>query len=118
MQGTIGLYEKPGKPPEVRIHFPQWKLPDGTILRDVTVFPHLCGTCVGGDHTHVEFNDVRPPVRTLANVSFEFTTDERGVIDRYLAAKLELFRITGSLHRYIRDFDMEHPKREPLFRVG
>jgi hypothetical protein len=44
MQGTISEYQKPNGDKEVRMHFPVWKLPNGEVVMNVTVFPHPCDT--------------------------------------------------------------------------
>jgi hypothetical protein len=114
MKGTIGLYEKPGKPKEVRIHFPLWELPDGMVVRNVTVFPHPCDTCIGGDHTHVEYNDTRTPLKILAHECVELTAEERFAISELLRTKLRVDRMTLSLHAHIAQY-APVGRREGLF---
>jgi hypothetical protein len=96
MKGSIGKYLKKDGREEVRIHFSVWLL-DGVELRDVTVFPHECGTCIGGDHTHVELNDQRTPVEIIAADAFVIDPDSKKAIDNYLRAKLAVNNITDRL---------------------
>lgn len=96
MNGSIGKYLKNDGREEIRIHFPTWEL-DGMELLNVTVFPHQCGTCIGGDHTHVELNDQRIPVEIIAADAFVIDPDSKKVIDVYLRAKLAVNNITGRL---------------------
>lgn len=96
MQGMIGRYQKPNGSEEMRVHFPTWRLPDGRVLRDVTIFPHLCETCMGGHHTHVEINDRRERLEIIGNAP-ELGDEHRALIDRYLTTKVEIDEATDVL---------------------
>ena len=99
MKGSVGLFAKKDGLSEVRIHFPKWLLPDGRELTDVTVFPHPCGTCVGGDHTHVEPFDTREVAHWVRRDCVELSPEHREIIDQYLVAKLRLWEITNAMHQ-------------------
>ena len=107
--GTIGIYKKPGKQDELRIHFPAWEL-DGEIIPDVTVFPHLCGTCIGGDHTHVEIHDNRAPFMIIAENAVVLSDEHKKVIDDYLRAAIRVHAITQELAKYLGTHHSARPK--------
>ncbi len=99
-KGTIGVYRKPDGREERRVHFPEWEL-DGSTLRDVTVFPHLCSACAGGDHSHVEINDTRSPIRIIIADAVEFPPEVVETIDAYLRQKIAVDKMTDSMHRIV-----------------
>lgn len=90
MRVLEGEYEKPSGAKEVRWHFPEWKLSSGRVVPDVSIFPHPCGTCTGGDHTHVETHDERKPLKVLREADLEFPPEVKAAIDRYIESKLAL----------------------------
>ncbi len=94
--GSIGRYQKPDGSEEVRIHFPLWEL-DGKQIRNVTIFPHMCGTCIGGDHTHVEVDDTREPVSVIVKDGISLDGAQAQQIDRYLREKLAVNSVTSEL---------------------
>ena len=113
MKGNAGRYRKPDGREEVRIHFALWVL-DGVELQNVTVFPHQCGSCVGGDHTHVELNDVREPFEVIAKDAIDLEPRHRELIDDYLRAKLSIDRLTLELCAYLPPYG-EASARKGLF---
>ena len=102
MAGTVGRYRKPDGREEIRIHFPEWELADGRVARNVSVFPHVCGTCAGGDHTHVEINDTREPIEILERGAVTFSDKHAAVIESLIIAKLAVDALTLKLMRYVK----------------
>lgn len=97
-KGSVGLFEKKDGEQEVRIYFPTFTLTSGQVLEHVTLFPHPCGTCVGGDHTHVEVFDVRQPTLWLKRDCVELAPLHRTMINEYLKVKLLLWEQTLQMH--------------------
>jgi hypothetical protein len=108
MQGTISEYQKPNGDKEVRMHFPVWKLPNGEVVMNVTVFPHPCDTCAGGDHTHVEMNDLRPALRVIAFEAVELSAEHTAALDRVLMEKIAVDALTLELAEYLSDHAHTH----------
>lgn len=100
-RGSIRRYRKPSGVEEVCIHFPQWVLDDGHTIRDVTIFPHACNTCVGGDHMHVNMHDTREAVAIIAEDAVTLSPAHEHVINRFLKEKLALNTLTREFLTYI-----------------
>ncbi len=102
-KGSIGRYQKLNGAEEVRIHFAVWEL-DGRQLSNVTIFPHLCGTCVGGDHTHVEVDDMREPLLIIAREVIELDPAQTARINRYLREKFSVNEVTADLYGLVKQY--------------
>lgn len=101
MLGSVGKYRKPNGVEEVRMHFAEWLLEDGRVLKNVTVHPHLCGTCAGGDHTHVEINDMRQPESVLGDRCVNLSEAHLEALNRLLVEKVAVDSLTRELATYI-----------------
>lgn len=101
MRGRKGRYKKPSGAEETRWHFPAWELPGGQVVQDVSIFPHPCEACAGGDHTHVEINDTRQPLEVLEESDVDLPPHLKLVIDRHLEATLGLNIVTGELAKLL-----------------
>lgn len=101
MKGSVGRYLKREGVTEIRIHFPVWTLADGRTVHNVTIFPHLCGTCIGGDHTHVEINDVRMPIEVLKDETVQLSDEHVSLVSAYLESKLAVYARTQEFHEYV-----------------
>lgn len=71
---------------EVRLYAEQWPLDDRTI-EGVTIFPHLCGECVGGDHVHIDTD--QEPVY-LREGEVELPEEMVATVSSLLQAQLQL----------------------------
>lgn len=100
--GILGRYKKPNKADELRIHFASWILEDGREVSDVTVFPHPCSTCVGGDHMHVEVNDTRERAEVLEE-GITLSSAHKEAIDRFIVEKLALDELTREFAAYVQN---------------
>lgn len=104
MHCIIGLFKNAKGEEQVRMVFPEWGLGGGTVLTQVSVHPHLCGTCVGGDHTHVEINDTREPLQIISATDIGFSSDELEAINDLLRQKLRVDALTGKLAAHLEPF--------------
>ncbi|HWB34157.1 MAG TPA: hypothetical protein VG753_02480 [Candidatus Paceibacterota bacterium] len=86
----------------VRILFPLWKLPDGRVVHNVSVFPHECSpdVCEEGDHVHVDTYDSRPATRVLQE-EVEISFGHAKAIERMLEAQLDLNKLTHELAEHL-----------------
>lgn len=98
--GTVGRYQKQNGNEEIRIHFVCWALPNGRELNHVSIFPHACKKCVGGDHTHIEINDDRKPIEIIKE-GVVFSPAHKKAMDCYLLEKLAINNITHDLLEYV-----------------
>ena len=108
MHCVIGVFQNAKGHEQVRLVFPEWQLSDGTVLHSVSIHPHLCGTCVGGDHTHVEMNDERMPARVLKEDDIELSAVHVRAINRLLREKLRVDGLTRELATYVEAFETHH----------
>lgn len=100
MKGTIALFNRRGNE-EVRIYFPQYEL-DGQIIEGVTVYPHPCTQCAGGDHTHVDVYE--SPLRIVNTDSVSLTREQKEAVDAHLRAADALNRMTSDLVKIIEQY--------------
>lgn len=99
MEGVLGVLTRPDGQKEVHARFASWPLPDGSVVEHVSIHPHPCGTCIGGDHTHVEQGDVREPFEPIR----PFVLPEAFVqtITQLLVEKKRVNELTQELHAHL-----------------
>lgn len=90
MKAILSTYQKPSGMFEVRVLIPTWEFDSGFVVRNVSLHPHPCGTCVGGDHTHVEINDFRVPIKVLEEFDLLLPRDLQSRVENLIEAKIAI----------------------------
>jgi len=94
MEVRIGQFET-RRGLERRMFVEAWHLPDGTVVRGVTIHPHICSECIGGDHVHVHTQQT--PV-SLEDRTAQLSAKHVETVSALLNAQGRLDRRTGELH--------------------
>lgn len=99
MDGYVGEFITRLGNRETRLFFPEWPLGEGKKAVGVTVYPHLCGTCVGGNHTHIDIDQT--PLKICngdAGPVVRLTEAQVEVITGYIKAMMQVDGLTHDLH--------------------
>lgn len=94
MKAQVGEFETRLGNRETRLYVRKWPYGDTTV-HGVTIFPHLCGECVGGDHVHVD--TLQEPV-SLSSKDATLTEEQVSIVTDFLEAQLSLNEHAESLH--------------------
>lgn len=94
MEAQVGTFDTK-RGPERRLYIAEWPLKDGSTRSGVTIHPHICSTCIGGDHVHV--HTFQTP-KTLEEGVVRLSADHVAIVSKLLATQRTLDRITRELH--------------------
>lgn len=103
----VGVFQNARGERQTRLVFPDWEYADDDVIHTihyVSVHPHLCGTCVGGDHTHVEINDRREPVQPFTAAEIDLRPTHKEAIDSLIRQKRLVDGLTQELAKYLTPF--------------
>ncbi|HLD82046.1 MAG TPA: hypothetical protein VJA22_02485 [Patescibacteria group bacterium] len=93
MKAQVGIFKTKHGVREKRLFIAQWTT-DSLTVPGVTIYPHPCGTCTGGDHTHI---DIHQTPEHLLEVEVELSPEQVEIISAYLSAMSHVDQLTQAL---------------------
>jgi len=81
--------------PETRLYLHRMACDDGEVVVGVTIYPHPCGTCVGGDHVHID--TLQSPATDTVLGEVELTEDEVAAVRMVIASAKKINQFSEAL---------------------